>query len=144
MELMVLKFVEAGLEHQSWTVNRLAQHLRSPKTVSFAIRRPKALIGFVMLQIQRTTAHLDLLVVNPDFRRQGIGRQLVEEALQLAAVSHATEISLEVRKSNTSAQIFYQRLGFVRDREIERYYCAKETAIRFKRLLTPNGSTNAS
>jgi len=144
MELMVLTFVEAGLEHQSWTVSRLARHLRSPKTVSFAIRRAQALIGFVMLQIQRTAAHLDLLVVNPDFRRQGIGRQLVEEALQLAAVSHATEISLEVRKSNTSAQIFYQRLGFARDGEIERYYCAKETAVRFKRLLTPNSSTNAS
>jgi ribosomal-protein-alanine acetyltransferase len=131
MEKMTLTFVENGLDHQTWTIRRITAHLRSPKTVTFAIRHGDRLSAFLMMQIERKKAHLDLVVVTEHYRKGGIGRRLVEEALKFATASEAIEMNLEVRENNTDAQRFYQKLGFQRVGETERYYCAKETALLF-------------
>lgn len=49
------------------------------------------------------------LAVHPDFRRRGIGAQLVGAIRQ----RYTGRIFLEVRESNTAAREFYCRLGFV-------------------------------
>jgi ribosomal-protein-alanine N-acetyltransferase len=48
------------------------------------------------------------LAVAPDFRRQGIGRSLVNAYLEASTGA----VFLEVRPSNTAARIFYKSLGF--------------------------------
>jgi len=52
------------------------------------------------------------VAVHPDWRGQGIGRALVEEAVQKAARRGAAWIGLEVRQDNDVAIGLYERMGF--------------------------------
>jgi len=48
------------------------------------------------------------LAVAPEFRRQGIARELLTPLLNL----RDTEVFLEVRESNLAARMFYKSMGF--------------------------------
>jgi N-alpha-acetyltransferase 30 len=44
----------------------------------------------------------------------------------------AEEVVLECETSNAAAQRLYQKLGFVRDKLLKRYYCTGTDAFRLK------------
>jgi GNAT superfamily N-acetyltransferase len=54
------------------------------------------------------------VVVHPDFRRRGIGRELVEACLGLAGRRGIRLLMLQVKLDNPSAERLYLRLGFRR------------------------------
>jgi ribosomal-protein-alanine N-acetyltransferase len=56
---------------------------------------------------------LELVLVPPDARRQGIGSALVHTVLAWARESGAAELWLEVRESNMTAMRLYERCGFI-------------------------------
>ena len=56
--------------------------------------------------------HIYRIAVSPEWRRQGIGSQLVGECLRRARRRGVTAALLEVRPSNTEAAAFYRRFGF--------------------------------
>ena len=62
------------------------------------------------------------LAVTPAWRRRGIGRRLMETALESAVLSGAQRVFLEVRESNAGARSFYSRLGFVESGRRKNYY----------------------
>ena len=49
----------------------------------------------------------------PERRRQGVGRQLWNTTRAFARAAGYTKLVIQVRGSNTSAQAFYRRLGFI-------------------------------
>ena len=54
------------------------------------------------------------VAVRSTYRRRGIARELVSEAMRQAAIDYgATEFTLEVRKSNMGARALYEKLGFI-------------------------------
>ena len=65
-----------------------------------------------------TTAYIDDLFVNPDFRRQGIGKLLFLKAQTLAKHKGASRIDLMVWAFNRSALDFYHSLGLCEQRFI--------------------------
>lgn len=58
-------------------------------------------------------AYLDDLAVDRAFRRQGVGRALMQQALTWAKARHLPGIMLETQNINVAACLFYQRCGFV-------------------------------
>ena len=57
-------------------------------------------------------AHIATIAVHPDFRRQGIGEQILLHALQAARDEGASRAFLEVRSGNSAAQAMYKKYGF--------------------------------
>jgi GNAT superfamily N-acetyltransferase len=57
-------------------------------------------------------AEIDTIVVNGAFRRQHIGKRLVEAALIWASVSGATRTELGVYEFNEAARAFWASMGF--------------------------------
>ena len=57
-------------------------------------------------------AWLEDMVVAPDRRGDGVGRELLEAALELATVRGATRVTLLTDRTNDVAQAFYRRHGF--------------------------------
>lgn len=89
-----------------------------------------SIVGFVGTWYAPGQAHIVSIGVCDGYRRRGVG-----EILLLAAVEHAMEqqsdtITLEVRKSNASARLLYEKYGFV-ERGIRRAYYSdnREDAI---------------
>jgi ribosomal-protein-alanine N-acetyltransferase len=58
-------------------------------------------------------AHIATIAVHPDFRRQGIGEQILIGALHSAKGEGAQRAFLEVRAGNVAAQAMYKKYGFI-------------------------------
>lgn len=71
------------------------------------------LIGFLVLLDQVNEIQLLNVAVAPEHQRRGYGRQLILFAVEYAKAHQFSQISLEVRKSNTAAISLYHALGFI-------------------------------
>lgn len=58
-------------------------------------------------------AEIHLLAVRPEYRRQGLGRMLVEEAMNRARQGGYSKIVLWTQTSMTAARNLYESTGFV-------------------------------
>jgi ribosomal-protein-alanine N-acetyltransferase len=67
-------------------------------------------------------AHIATIAVHPDFRRQGIGEQILLYALLVVHQEGAQRAFLEVRAGNAAAQAMYKKYGFEVAGVRPRYY----------------------
>jgi hypothetical protein len=65
-----------------------------------------------MIQWESDFAYIAAVMVHPEFRRQGIGRALVSEAVRVAFGYGAKKAVLHVREDNLPAKNLYLSLGF--------------------------------
>jgi len=70
--------------------------------------------------------HIISIAVHPQHRRTGIGRQLLQRAME---VTPKKKIWAEVRKSNQGAQTFYLRMGFQITGVVPNYYGNEDALI---------------
>lgn len=84
--------------------------------------------GFIHLIVSKEQADIANIVVREDLRKQGIGKKLLEKAIETLDLK---EIFLEVRESNQVALNFYNHTGFKEIRRIKNYY-GNEDAIVMK------------
>ena len=66
--------------------------------------------------------HIATIATHPDFRKQGIGEELLSFALQSAKDEGAVTSFLEVREGNSAALMMYQKFGYVESGRREGYY----------------------
>ena len=55
---------------------------------------------------------INYLAVSPELRRQGYGRQIMEEVERRIKAKGSPKINLQVRTSNTAVIAFYEALGY--------------------------------
>lgn len=79
--------------------------------------------------------YIAMLVVEQAYRKQGIGKKLVELAIHEMIEKGAQEISLEAEVTNKGALRLYESLGFIRDKRLHRYYLKGTDAFRLKLVL---------
>lgn len=79
-------------------------------------------IGYVGFWFIVDEAHISTLAVHPAYRGQGIGEQLLQDALNAAVTRGAQVATLEVRVSNDAALNLYRKFGFEVIGERPRYY----------------------
>ncbi|MHB8346386.1 MAG: GNAT family N-acetyltransferase [Acidiferrobacterales bacterium] len=133
--VMSRQFVESGLPGWSWNEARVAGHVRDPDSIVVTARIAPSVAGAAIMHFAESSAHLNLLVVEPAHRRAGIGRCLVEWLEASARVAGTFVVSLEVRAANQAARNFYRTLGYRELVHIPRYYHGVEAAVRMSRDL---------
>jgi ribosomal-protein-alanine N-acetyltransferase len=69
-------------------------------------------IGFCSVWRVLDELHINNLAVLPDFRRSGVATALLAHVLGQGAAMGARRATLEVRRSNDSARLLYERFGF--------------------------------
>ena len=70
-------------------------------------------VGFGGVMLVGEEAHVTNLLVTPERRRRGIGRDLMVTLITAAVSAGARHITLEVRAGNEAARSLYARLGLV-------------------------------
>ena len=79
-------------------------------------------VGMLVLWMIVDEAHIASLATHTEFRRRGIAKQLLVEALDNAYSEGARTAFLEVRATNEAARRMYQKFGFEEVGRRERYY----------------------
>ncbi len=78
--------------------------------------------------------HVQNVAVHPQHRGRGLGRFLVEEALELGRAARCLGAFLEVRESNTNARQLYVSMGFREVGKRKRYYSRpRQHAIQYRK-----------
>lgn len=72
---------------------------------------------------------LEGIYVSPDYRNQGIARELIEACEQFAKVKGCTEFASDCELTNLDSILMHEKLGF---EETNRIVCFKKKIERFK------------
>jgi len=139
MAIMSRDLIEGGLGW-SWRPERVARSIRNRDTIAVVADTGKTLAGFAIMWVGVDHARLNLLAVRPEFRRQGIGRRLIEWLEESALVAGTSIIYLEMRAKNHQALSFYRRLGYRTVAVMPGYYQGRESALRMARDLWENAA----
>jgi ribosomal protein S18 acetylase RimI-like enzyme len=129
--------IERGLTW-SWTPARVQHFITGPESSVVVARRERQIAAFAIMHFGDDVAHLNLLAVAPEHRRQGLGRQLVGWLTETAIEAGVFRINLELRLRNEPARIFYERLGFEQLGAVQGYYQGREAALRMSCRLAKN------
>ena len=93
----------------AWSESSFRSLLELPTTCGFA---PDVLSSFVLYSIVMDEAEILTLATHPDFRRQGIARQLLSESIQHLKTTGLKCLRLEVDIANLPAITLYESLDF--------------------------------
>jgi ribosomal-protein-alanine N-acetyltransferase len=126
--------IEQGLTW-SWTPARVQHFICGSESSVIVARRERRIAAFAIMHFGDEVAHLNLLAVAPQYRRQGLGRQLMDWLTGTALEAGVFRINLELRTHNEAARIFYERLGFEHLGTVQGYYQGREAALRMSRHL---------
>lgn len=72
----------------------------------------RGVIGFFAGWTVADEMHINNIASHPEYRRMGIGRRLIEHAVNEGLMRGVSFVLLEVRASNEIAQALYKKLGF--------------------------------
>ncbi len=87
------------------------------------------IVGYGGMWLIINEAHITNIAVHPLFRRKSIGSGLLKAMIHLAHDELGIKkMTLEVRKSNHSAQSMYRKFGFLVAGERKKYYENNEDA----------------
>jgi ribosomal-protein-alanine N-acetyltransferase len=136
---MSQRFVETGLR-PCWPSRRVMWHVRDRESIVLTAKSGETLLGFAIMRFGDYTSHLNLLAVLPQYRRCGIGRQLIDWLDESAITAGTFIVNLELRAGNCAARAFYSALGYVETGCIRGYYQGQDDAIQMTRDLGVNCS----
>lgn len=109
-QLMDMKEDEEEEQHSDQYWNDLIMGRTGYILVAFQGEKPAGMA--VVEKMSEQEAHLEDLLVWPDFQKHGIGELLVKEAKELAKKKGYKKISLNVLSNNASARNLYMKQGF--------------------------------
>ena len=95
-----------------WSENAIRSELSNPLSLWLVALKDDVLIGYVGSQSVMDEADMMNLAVDANYRRQGIGEQLVASLVDHLKQLNVHSLTLEVRSSNTSAIKLYEKNGF--------------------------------
>lgn len=78
--------------------------------------------GMVVVWLIVDEVHIATIATHPEFRRQGIAKNLLSYALQNLSTEGAQSSFLEVRAGNLAAQEMYRKFGYEESGVRRRYY----------------------
>jgi ribosomal protein S18 acetylase RimI-like enzyme len=107
--------------NKPWSADQQRRYLMSlspRETIHLAETEREGVCGYQVLDLWAPSldsmAHVGQLgtFLRPEWRRQGIGQALFENAVEFAGKHDFRKFVIQVRSSNVAAQEFYGRLGF--------------------------------
>lgn len=123
MEVMATAFDPAFGE--AWTAQQCLGILDMPGIWLTLARIEGEIAGFALGRAVVDEAELLLIGVSPEYRRQGIGKALLDNAMDCARARGACKLHLEVRQGNDAVG-FYNRAGFQQVGRRHDYYRAPD------------------
>ena len=130
-----------------WTASAYLREIESSRSTLLALdlksskEEAKSAIGIACLWAIVDEAHITLLAIAPNYRRQGLGQLLLLTLLEDAIARKLEWATLEVNVNNTKAIDLYQKFGFEVVGTRKGYYqpAGEDAAILWLRTIQQQG-----
>lgn len=106
-----------------WSENALLEAFSAGTKFFVAVKGEKVL-GYIGISCILDEGYITNVAVFPEYRRQGVGKALLERVFSLARDEGLSFVSLEVRESNIPAITLYENLGFRQEGKRKNFYTA--------------------
>ncbi len=117
----VLQTEQQSFEY-AWTEEDFLRCLRQRNCIGMVAEQGEKVVGFMIYELHKAKLHILNFAVNPTWRRHGVGGQMVAKLISKLSSHRRTRITLEVRETNLSAQLFFSKQGFRAVRVLRSYY----------------------
>ncbi len=118
-----------------WSPEQWRVELEETQRPGVGLRRGGSLLAMACGWLVLDELHITLVAVDPQHRRQGLGRRVLLELLAAGRRLGAERATLEVSAGNAAAQALYGRCGFSTAGRRRRYYRdGSDALIQWTRL----------
>lgn len=115
---------------EAWSEDEFVFEIeKHPYSHPYVIEIDGVIAGYIVYWIIFEQAQVASIAIDPTFRRQGLGKILLERAINHAKEKGAQTFTLEVRPSNLNARALYYTLGFQSLHRVKHYYENGEDAL---------------
>jgi ribosomal-protein-alanine N-acetyltransferase len=105
-----------AIEHASfefpWGEEEFLRVLRQRNCIGMVAEHGERVVGFMIYELHKSKLQILDFCVHPEFRRQGVGHQMVAKLVGKLSSHRRTRICLNIRETNLPAQLFYRAQGF--------------------------------
>lgn len=113
---------------ERWSEELLRNEIHDPSKNYVVCVVDGAVVGFGGYAQVFDEGHIMNIAVAPEFRRKGIGTEILKRLIVSGKEKGITAFTLEVRVSNGAARMTYERAGFLCVGVRPKYYPDKEDA----------------
>lgn len=114
------------IERQSfefaWSEEDFLCCLRQRNCIGMVAEYNKRIIGYMIYELHKSKLYILNFAVDPEFRRMTVGTQMIHKLVDKLSQKRCQEISLEVRETNLSAQLFFKKMEFKAVCVLRNYY----------------------
>jgi ribosomal-protein-alanine N-acetyltransferase len=107
----VLRIEEQSFEFP-WSEEDFIRCLRQRNCIGMVAEHDESIVGFMIYELHKNRLHALNFAVNSDYRRCGVGEQMIGKLITKLSHQRRNRIMLEVRETNLDAQLFFRRMGF--------------------------------
>jgi ribosomal-protein-alanine N-acetyltransferase len=112
--------LETAIFSDPWSEEGIASAVLQGNVLVYAFEKnADEIAGYLIFAGDETEIDISVLAVDEKFRRQGIGRTLIEK---IAEKFPKAALWLEVRERNENARSFYEKIGFLPKYHRRNYY----------------------
>ena len=95
-----------------WLEDDFIRCLRQRNCIGMVAEHDDRVVGFMIYELNKTRIHVLNFAVASEYRRRGVGTQMVSKLIGKLSDQRRTRIVLEVRETNLSAQLFFRSAEF--------------------------------
>src|SRR6058998_3577951 len=106
----------------AWTEEDFLRCLRQRNCIGMVAEHGEKVVGFMIYELHKAKLHILNFAVHPGWRRAGVGAQMVAKLISKLSSHRRTRISLEVRETNLTAQLFFRKQDFKAVRVLRAFY----------------------
>ncbi len=122
--------LEARCFSDPWSKKSIASELENPLSLWLVALEGETVAGYIGSQSVPPEADVMNVAVDPQYRRRGVAKRLLEALTEGLKARGITSLALEVRASNVPAVSLYEKLGFAQvGRRPNYYHNPKEDAL---------------
>lgn len=125
----IMAVMEAAFDRrfgEGWNAAQIAAALAVQDRVGEVALADGCIIGFSLARCVAEEAELLLVAVQPEWRKRGVGAQLISRAIDEVRERGADTIFLEVRDANHAASALYRAQGFAPVGRRKAYYAGQD------------------
>ena len=114
--------IEAASFEFPWLEDDFIRSLRQRNCIGMVAEYEDRVVGFMIYELHKSRIHVLNFAGLPEYRRSGVGSQMLAKLTAKLSTQRRSRIILEVRETNLAAQLFFRENGFRAVSVLHGYY----------------------